>query len=163
MREHPLVEWNNGSFGTHLCLAPVFGGGGPGSLTVDLKDTSLRDHSFTTPGGLVVANAWQHVAATYNMTDGNATLYVNGAIVAKTNIGFFRPMTTGDLYFGVRPYDMGAGLRYAGQMDEITLYKRALSPVEIHAIFAAGHAGKREASLRTGMRALPTTQQAERP
>jgi hypothetical protein len=143
-QQRPLVEWNSGSFGAQLWLStvPAGGGAGPGCLTVNLKDIGFTDHSFTTPGGRIVSNAWQHVAVTYNKTNGNTALYINGAMITQTNIGVFTPMTTGDLYFGLRPFDAGAGLRYAGQMDEISLYHRALAATEIQAIYQAGSAGK---------------------
>ena len=52
------------------------------------------------------------------------------------------PRTIGDLYVGLRPYDGGAGTRFVGLMDEVSLYSRALSAAEIQAIYNAGSAGK---------------------
>jgi hypothetical protein len=46
------------------------------------------------------------------------------------------------LNIGFRPYGGAAGTRFQGQMDEISLYSRALSASEIQAIYTSGSAGK---------------------
>ena len=113
---HPLVEWNSGSVGVNLGVAGV----GAGSLWISVKSTDLIDHPLSSAAGLVTANVFQHVAVTYDKTTGNAALYLNGAVVAQGNLGIVRPMTTGDLYFGFRPFDGGAGTRFVGLMDEVS-------------------------------------------
>jgi len=140
---HPIVEWNDGSFG--VCFwagqcspTPV----GLGSLSIDVKDTGLHDHCFNTAPGLLVSNIWQHVAATYVRSNGYTVVYINGVPVVQATLGVFTPRTIGDLYVGVRPYDAGAGLRFAGLIDELTLYSRALSASEIAGIYNASSAGK---------------------
>ena len=95
---HPLVEWNNGSFGVHFWLAVA--GAGPGSLWVDVKDTSFNDHPLSTAAGLLVSNVWQHVAATYVRSNGNTVLYINGVARAQATLGAFTARTIGDLYLG---------------------------------------------------------------
>ncbi len=146
--EQPLVEWNNGSFGVNFWLSgPLPAGGGPGSLWADLKDVALQPHPIFSTGGLVVPNAWQHVALTYSKTSGVAALYLNGNAVQRAAIGLVRPMTTGDLWFGLRPYDDGAGTRFAGKMDEIRLYARALMASEIQSLCRAGSRAKRPQAI----------------
>ena len=100
------------------------------------------DHPLSSAAGLLATNVFQHVAATYDKATGNAVLYLNGAVVAQQSLGIFTPLTTGDLYFGLRPYDGGAGTRFIGLMDEVSLYNRALSAAQIQAIYNAGSAGK---------------------
>jgi hypothetical protein len=141
--QHPLVEWNSGSFGAYLWLAtmPPFGGGA-GALVGSLKDTSFQNHAISSAGELVVTNVWQHVAMTYDKTTGIAVLYLDGTVVQEQTLGVFTPLTTGDLWLGLRPYDGGAGLRYAGLMDEVSVYDRALSAGEVLGIYSAGRAGK---------------------
>ena len=104
-----------------------------------MKDTSYNDHPIFSPAGLVTSNVWQHVAATYVQSSGIATIYLNGAVVAQQTLGTFTPQTFGDLYIGVRP---DAGFRFAGLMDEVSLYNRGLSAAEIQAIYNAGSLGK---------------------
>jgi len=43
---------------------------------------------------------------------------------------------------GLRPYDGGAGARFAGLMDEVSLYDRALTAAEIQTIYSADSLGK---------------------
>jgi len=141
--QHPLVEWNGGVYGAHFWLAVIPPGGtGPGCLFANLIDTTEQTHTISSAGGLVVADVWQHVAVTYDKMTGIAVLYLNGTVVREQGLGKFTPLTTGDLWLGLRPYDAGAGLRYAGQMDEVGLYNRGLSAAEIRAAYAAGSLGK---------------------
>ena len=141
--QHPLVEWNGGSFGAELWLGVIPPlGAGPGCLYGALVDASRHPNAISSAGGLVVPNAWQHVALTYDQTTGIAVLYLDGAVVQQETLGAVMPLTTGDLWLGLRPYDAGAGLRYAGLMDEVSLYNRALSAAEVQAIYAAGSSGK---------------------
>jgi len=140
-RWHPVVEWNDGSFGVNFSVADA-SGAGAGSLWIDVKDTGFNDHFFSTAGGLLVSNAWQHVAVTYLKSTGHTVLYINGVLRAQQTLGSFTPRTIGDLYVGLRPYDGGAGARFAGLMDEVSLYNRALTPAEIQAIYSADGLGK---------------------
>ena len=139
-----VVEWNNGYFGVLLDLAvPVsVGGAGPGSFCGYFKDVTYAGHPVNSPAGALAANTFQHVAVTYDKGSGIGAAYLNGVMVDQANLGVFRPMTLGDVYFGLRPSDAGAGTRYAGLMDEVSLYDRALSAAEIQAIYAAGSGGK---------------------
>ena len=153
-QQHPLVEWNDGSFGVHLWIA----GDGPGALWFDVKDTDLNDHVLSSAAGLLVSNVWQHVAATYTQSNGNAVVYVNGVPRAQANLGVVTPRTIGDLYFGLRPYDGGAGMRFAGLMDEVSLYNRALSAAEIQAIYNADGAGKCPVGVAPSLTTQPASQ-----
>ncbi|MDB6016774.1 MAG: Immunoglobulin I-set domain protein [Pedosphaera sp.] len=137
---HPLVEWNNGfnSDGFHIGVL-LWNGGGPGVLVVNLVDTLGNSHTLSSPTGVLVSNVFQHVAATYDQASGVATLYRNGAVVATQNMGSFTPQTSYNLYLGKRP---GTGYFNNGLLDELGLYKRALSAAEIQAIYNADSAGK---------------------
>jgi len=90
------------------------------------------------PANVLSIGTWQHVAATY---DGTAMkIYVNGAEVAEMAV-------SGDIDAVSDPVVMGRNvvspeIAWDGLIDEISLYARALDPVEIHAIFDAGSAGK---------------------
>jgi hypothetical protein len=149
--QHPIVEWNDITddppYGAHLWLSV----GGPwhiGCIYANLVDTSGMSHLLTSSADVVKPNAWQHVALTYDKGTGTALLYCDGEQVAQAFLGNFTPQTSWDLYLGFRPAGgPGAGNRFVGQMDEVTLYNRALSAAEIQAIYAAGGAGKRVATL----------------
>ena len=92
----------------------------------------------------VADGQWHHVAAVVdraNATSG-VRLYVDGVQVFAG-----APLTgnldnTSDLYLGMRtPAQQGGGF-FPGDLDEVELFKRALTPQEIQAIFQAGAAGK---------------------
>ncbi len=140
-----VVEWNNhaGSIGAHFALSvPNSYGGGVGCLFGNLVDTAGISHQVTSVPGLLASGVFQHVALTYEKASGSAALYLNGVRVAITNLGVFTPQTTYDLFVGVRPSGPISGIAFDGSIDELSLYNRALSPVEIQAVFNAGLSGK---------------------
>jgi hypothetical protein len=69
---------------------------------------------------------WIHIAATWS---GNAwNLYINGELVASANhAGHQPPWTGGEMYIG----SMGTGEVFQGLIDEVLIYDRALSALEI--------------------------------
>ncbi len=117
------------------------GGGGPGCLYANLVDSTNGSHVISSAAGLLANDVYQHVALTYDTNSGVAVLYLNGAAVASKNLGIFVPKTTGDVVLGKRVDGMPVNT-FAGGMDEVTIYNRALSAGEIQAIYTAGSAGK---------------------
>ena len=146
----PLLEWNrvNNAWGAHFWTSVPAYGGGVGSIYANLSDTARADHPLSTPPGILVSNVWQHVALTYDRTNGTAKFYCNGTNVATLAAGTFFPQTSAELYLGLRQSSTGAGTRWLGQMDEVALYKRPLAAAEIKALFQAGYAGKCSGSDR---------------
>jgi hypothetical protein len=87
----------------------------------------------------VQTNVWYHIAGVRGSN--YIQLYVDGKLEAQASVDF--PVGYGDypLYFattGESYYDH----KFAGALDEVALYNRALSSNEIAAIYAAGRAGK---------------------
>ena len=109
-----------------------------GRLYANFRDRagSGTDHEFYADSVLPV-NQWVHVAITYDKVSGAARIYVNGVIKASQSIGSFTPATSGPLYFA-RPNSS----YFKGQIDEVSLYRRALLPQEIYAIYESGAVGK---------------------
>jgi hypothetical protein len=150
LQMRPIVEWNSGDTtlpypdGVHFWTSVLTAvGTGPGCLFANIMDTFSTSHSLASAPGLLTTAAFQHVAVTYCRMTGLAVIYLNGAVVAQRELGIFTPKTTSDLYLGCRPAGYPASARFAGKMDEVTLYSRALSAAEIQGIYAAGSAGKR--------------------
>ncbi len=83
--------------------------------------------------GALPLNAWTHLAATY--TSGSLRIYVNG-VLAATQAG------TGSITSSTLPLRIGGntiwGEYFAGRIDEVKLYNRALSVTEIAADMAGG-------------------------
>ncbi len=117
----------------------------PGDGTVGLQITDANGNSVTV-GTLLPFNVWTYVAATLDGSSGWMSFYTNGVLAAQTNTSI-RPF--GDLIAGDSP-GIGIGnvndgfnnFPFIGDIDEISLYNRALTPAEIQSIFNAGSAGK---------------------
>ena len=91
-------------------------------------------------GGALVLHTFSHVAMTFEATTGRYVIYVNGAEVASA-------ASPGNIFTTDRNVLIGRedsflNRPFNGLIDEVGIYNRALSAGEIHAIFAAGSAGK---------------------
>ena len=134
-----LAEWSDNAslLGVHFYVASST----PGSLFANLIDTNGITHSFSSPSGLVATGQWQHVAVTYERSNGLARLFLNGTSVVEQVLGSFRPQTRPDLQIGRRVAG-GANYHFRGGLDELSLYHHALSVDEIAQIAQAGSNGK---------------------
>ncbi|HEV2694505.1 MAG TPA: S8 family serine peptidase, partial [Verrucomicrobiae bacterium] len=119
-----------------------------GFLRANIVDSTANGHVIISAANTVLAGIWQHAALTYNRSSGNAALYLNGAPVAQANLGIFTPQTSfTNLLMGTGTYLASSNRpapinMFAGDMDETSIYKRALSASEIKAIWQAGSVGK---------------------
>jgi len=146
----PIVEYAGpgGNPGVHLWHSvPADGspGAAPGSLYANVGDI-FGPYHFGTSSGVIPSNQWTHVALTFDQGSGMARLFVNGANRATTNLGSITPLTALPLNLGYRPSD---GTHFVGQLDEVSIYNRALTASEIQAVFNAGSAGKCEPFIRS--------------
>jgi hypothetical protein len=91
-------------------------------------------------GGSIPLNTWTHVAMTFDSSTGALTLYVNGqAVGTVTSAGSILP-TSRNVFVGRE--DSYLPRAFSGLVDEVGIYSRALSPIEIQRIYAAGGSGK---------------------
>jgi subtilisin-like proprotein convertase family protein len=135
---YPVVEWDSASTdGLQLWVEANY------RLFANIKDTSGVGHTLISANNTVTSNQWQHVSVTYDKVSGQAILYLNGFVVASNNFGALVPQTSYPLYLGRRTF---TGESYKGLLDEVSIYKRALSQSEIQSIYAAASAGKFAAS-----------------
>jgi hypothetical protein len=139
----PIVEWNSGT-GTQGVYLAYSVTRGPNYLEANLVDDQGASHGVLSPYLPTIYNQWRHLALTYDKASGTASLFVDGTAVTQTNLGSFTPRTTGNLYLGYRPPGQypGSGFRLNGYLDEVTLYRRALSPAELRCLVSQGEAGK---------------------
>ncbi|MGC3959830.1 MAG: Ig-like domain-containing protein [Verrucomicrobiota bacterium] len=158
----PVWDWNDNR--QNIGVGLLLGRTGPGALEVTLTDTNAfntteRTITLTTPnytlGSLTNQTPrWTHLALTFDKAARNVALYVDGRLVAERSIPLvyystpiydyrlFSPATTGNLYFGWRPSGTYSGSRFRGALDELSVYYRALTPLELQAIYIVGANGK---------------------
>jgi hypothetical protein len=111
------------------------------SYTLFLRNGTLRfasrvgGGSFSDSGGPAIpANQWVHVAVTATGTQ--LRFYKDGIFAGGATHTTNRPDTTGVLTIG------GTTSSFSGEIDELSLYSRALTDAEIDAIFWVGPGGK---------------------
>ena len=104
-------------------------------ITTSASGSSVQILSATT----IATNTWYHIAAVRGPS--SLQLYVNGQLERQTNISFAQNYGTLPLYFGTTG-QASWDHKFAGNLDEVTLYNRALTSNEIAAIYAAGSSGK---------------------
>jgi hypothetical protein len=101
--------------------------------------------NYGSPTSTLVADGqWHHVAAVVDRADATSgvRLYVDGNLVFTGAPLSGDLNNTSDLYIGVRTPGQGGGGFFPGDLDELELFKRALSQDEIQKIYNAGPAGK---------------------
>jgi hypothetical protein len=84
-------------------------------------------------------NQWYHIAVTN--VGNTATLYLNGQAVGSGSFTIDTPAST-SFYIGRIPGSNGDSRKLDGLVDEVSVYNRALSQMEIQGIYEAGADGK---------------------
>lgn len=99
-----------------------------------LEFTIVDSKVWNCTGSFTLAlNTWYHVAATYDDSTDTVKLYLNGAL--RDTIACAGVMTPNSeaLYLG---RDTSMSSMYAGRLDEVRLYNKALSDSEVLAIYS---------------------------
>ncbi|MDB6057522.1 MAG: Peptidase and in kexin sedolisin, partial [Verrucomicrobiales bacterium] len=115
-----------------------------GEIGIEVSSNNHADYaSLVSTNSRISDGVWHHVA--FRRDEGELDIYVDGQLNAQTivpAIAFISnsvPMIMGQSICqccdGTKPF--------AGNLDEVTVYQRSLSPAEIYDIYAAGRAGKR--------------------
>ncbi len=84
---------------------------------------------------MIQTGVWYHVAGVRGPD--YVQLYVNGQLAAQTNVSFPQDYGSFPMFFGTSGQSYWDG-KFAGRLDEVSLYNRALSASEILAIYNAG-------------------------
>jgi hypothetical protein len=134
----PIVEWADAvNLGLHFWISVSYAGfGGAGSIYASLNNNVSG--IIATGPNVILAGVWQHVAMTFDQASGAARLYWNGTQVAASDLSGQGVASTPDLYLGARP----GGPNFRGGLDELAVYSRALSAVEVLTLYNAGGMGK---------------------
>ncbi len=114
----------------------------PGYLSFQIDDASNNYVEIDAP---VQTNQWQHFAATFDTTNG-LRLYINGVLAAETNtmlvpIGVLDQTQEASVGIG-NAGTFFDNFPFEGKVDELAIYSRALTPVEIQNIYNTGSLGK---------------------
>jgi hypothetical protein len=145
----------SGTYSSVLVVAKGVDGEGPVDWAMGVSpNRKLRPH--VNVGGTWVyfdcattlnTNTWYHVAMVYSGT--NLSGYVNGVLDGAQAVS--GALQASDYSLKIGAYSPVNGYYskgfFPGQLDEVSLYRRALSASEIAALYNAGSAGKCVASL----------------
>jgi hypothetical protein len=124
-------------------------------LKVNLRDPGGSSVSTYTGASTLAINTWYHVAATYDDASDSVKIFVNGKLD-----GTGTHTSVGNLGGGVT-FDIGgrATAFFNGVMDDVRVYNRALSPVEVQDLYqyAPGPVGHWKLDENTGTTANDST------
>jgi hypothetical protein len=87
--------------------------------------------------GDVVVNQWYNYTVTYTSSDSVLSYYLNGSLVDSKTIYFAIENNTNELWFGSQPSIYSSTKTFAGRLDDIGMWHRALSPEEISNLYTA--------------------------
>ena len=84
--------------------------------------------------GVAANNQWQHLAVIYDPTAGQIRMYVNGNLVgtAVTADSAYSNLDTLDI--GARQAGSGYAYSWTGLLDDVRVYGRAITPLEVRAL-----------------------------
>ena len=101
-------------------------------------------HDFDSGTNIVPLNLWSHVAAVYDQSTGARRIFLNGTNVAeRVDSAITVLQATNNASLGARlPSSTSPSNYFAGRIDELAYYGKALSPTDIAAIYSAGPFGK---------------------
>ncbi|MBU1946495.1 MAG: hypothetical protein KKC54_06010 [Nanoarchaeota archaeon] len=91
------------------------------------------DYGYDVRGGTATANTWYHFTFTYNYPNQNASLYVDGSLIANDTTFNQAPSNLVLAKIGERHNSD----RFNGSIDDVQIYSRALSAEEINATYNA--------------------------
>lgn len=128
--------------GWSLYVSPVTGG--KVSARFGVGDATQFTFVGVDLGGGSTLDGWRHVVATYDksVAGGTSVLYVNDGGPVRTSTesgaGYAAPIDKSPLLIGASPDASGKPANFfAGRIDEVAFYHRALTPAEVAAHFAA--------------------------
>ena len=133
----PICGW--GTSGSRISPGVRFQISSNAAFQTILVQANRQTTTLETAPLVAQANVWQHIALSCNTTNGEMAIYVNGVLLARTNLGPVALLTSGNFNLGSSD---GSGQLFLGGFDEPAVYRRALTEGEIQSIYLARDAGK---------------------
>lgn len=106
----------------------------------------VRDSSGTwhiVDAGPVSTHQWYHIVGVFDSSEQEIRIYLNGALANTTNIGD-NTLNTNSQPFTVGAMENSGSMDYFydGNIDDVRIYDRALSPHEVHRLYLWGTRGR---------------------
>lgn len=134
--EERIIEWRDVAQNRNGVALALWSSN---QMILRLFDVNGASTPITSAAGLIVLNEWTHIAVTYDYASGVVAFYRNGAFHSQQTITRRQPETSLDLFIGHRSPNLSI---LQGNLDELSLYNRALRSEEISYLHALGGAGK---------------------
>ncbi len=108
-----------------------------GKLTLTLSGDGASVTSLSSTSSMT-ASTWQHVAVTFAASTGTVRFYINGVLDKEGTIAI-SPIFTGTALFEIGATNKSGttpDLFWSGNLDEVRVYKKLLSPGTIRSLYA---------------------------
>jgi len=123
-------------------------GGGDEAYCIDYYPAQyrffVRNSTAQAPAGTQIEGptpngTWQHLAVIYNPAQGQSQMYVDGALAGTAATVDSIWANTDTLDIGARQFQGGYTLPWNGLLDDVRVYGRAITPLEVRALNYEGH------------------------
>ena len=94
--------------------------------------------AYETSGWNISTGVWHHVGFTYDQSNGNLKIYIDGTIAAQKTAGTTYGATDASLNMTIGARGDGAALYFGGQIDEVKIFNYALTPAQVKTEMAGG-------------------------
>ncbi len=88
-------------------------------------------NQITSPASAIDLNQWHHVAGTYDSATGAMKLYLDGVLKTQQTLPGTAGFPTNTFWNMIGGVDNGYGQNFKGSLDDVRIYRRALSGNEI--------------------------------
>ncbi len=123
--------------------------GTPGNVSFILRETNGFGRELSGVGNISLADgAWHHVVAVRDESTDDNVIYVDGIEQGRVNHNYVTKFGSATAELNIGWLDTGTGFHFDGLIDEVALYDRALSQVEIQEHHDAGRLGNGIDTLR---------------
>ena len=107
-----------------------------GRPTLFLEDNTRTDSVFISAGSIPAAGVWHHIVGVHDGTNGEARLYVDGALATSTPTAFTDAFSSATA--GIELGLINNGFHFEGELDEVAIHRAALTDGDVLARYADG-------------------------